>query len=77
MSQRPSSFAIRHEPHRVMTTTGAISPGVRRGAFVMAAGNAVLAYALLAPKFFATRHPVWGAFFALGSVLDIAYAVSD
>ena len=56
--------------------TGAVGPTSSRGVLVVAAAEGALAYALLAPKFFATRHPIVGGIFAVLSVLDLATAVS-
>ncbi len=58
------------------THTGASDDGFGRpGALVIAAAEGAFAYALLAPKYFARTHPVWGGIFAVLSVLHLADAV--
>jgi hypothetical protein len=76
MKMRPSSFASR--PSDMTTThTGILGTGRGRAQIVLAVGQGALAYALLAPKLFVTRHPVWGTVVAVLAVLNLADAVSD
>jgi sugar phosphate permease len=58
------------QPH-----TGAADGIHGAGSLVVAAAQGGLAYALLAPKWFARVHPVWGGIFAVLAVINLADAV--
>lgn len=74
-SQRRSSHPglVRHvatnQPHTAALT------GSGGASLVIAGAQGALAYALLAPRWFAKVHPVWGGIFAVLSVLNLADAV--
>lgn len=57
------------------TRAGALGDSAHAPSLVIAAAQGGLAYALLAPKWFARVHPVWGGIFAVLSVFNLADAV--